>query len=73
MQVVLSNPAAYTLLGIPALMVFRSAPLQEIQPDLYQYLQQNSANQGERFIFETMQSRYNIHVRVQNWNCHSRL
>ncbi|MHA3060414.1 sensor histidine kinase [Acinetobacter sp. ANC 4636] len=66
MQVVLSNPAAYTLLGIPALMVFRSAPLQEIQPDLYQYLQLNSAKQGERFIFETMQSRYSsIHIRVQ--------
>ncbi|WP_111895038.1 sensor histidine kinase [Acinetobacter sp. MB5] len=64
-QVVLSNPAAYTLLGIPTLMVFRPAPLQDIQPDLYQYLEQNSANQGERFIFETMQSRYSIHIRVQ--------
>ena len=65
MHVVLSNPAAYTLLGIPTLMVFRAAPLKDIQPDLYQYLQQNSANQGERFLFETMQSRYSIHIRVQ--------
>lgn len=65
MNVVLSNPAAYNLLGIPTLLVFRPAPLQEIQPDLYQYLSQNVVNQGERFIFETMQSRYGIHIRVQ--------
>ncbi len=64
-HVVLSNPAACHLLGIPAMYAHDKFPLYRFQPDLFELIKFEDLKNGERFQFESQQSRYNIHVRVQ--------
>lgn len=65
-NIILSNPACYQLLGIPTSAIFRKVPLNELQPDLFCYFQQHPPRYGERFIFESEQSRYSTHIQIQN-------
>ncbi|MEB3753313.1 sensor histidine kinase [Acinetobacter sp. MD2(2019)] len=60
-EVVLSNPAAQQLLGIPS--TFKQLPLQDLHPQFADYLQQIHAQQGERFVFDS--SKNSVLIRVQ--------
>ncbi|ANF82769.1 histidine kinase [Acinetobacter sp. NCu2D-2] len=64
-HVVLSNPAACQLLGISPMYAQNKFPLYQSQPDLFELIKFEDLANGERFQFESQQSRYNIHVRVQ--------
>ena len=67
-DVVLSNPAAHALFGIPSMLIFKQTPLRTLQPELYAYLQQRQLHQGERFVFEMPSTRNSILIRVQKLN-----
>ena len=67
-HVVLSNPAACVLLGIPPAYSTEKYPLYKAQPDLFQLLKFEALQNGEKFQFESQQSRYHIHVHVQKLN-----
>ncbi|WP_151981804.1 ATP-binding protein [Acinetobacter guerrae] len=64
-HVVLSNPAACTLLGIPPLFAHEQLPLAKTQPDLFELLRFAPLDDGEQFIFESQLSTYNVHIKVQ--------
>lgn len=64
-HVVLSNPAACHLLGIPQMYAHDKFSLYQSQPDLFQLINFENLENGERFQFDSQQSRYNIHVQVQ--------
>ncbi len=64
-HVVLSNPAACHLLGIEHTYSFDKFSLYQFQPDLFELIHFESLENGERFQFESQQSRFNIHVQVQ--------
>ena len=64
-HVVLSNPAACTLLGIPPLFAHEQLPLAKTQPDLFELLRFDPLEDGEQFIFESQLSTYNVHIKVQ--------
>lgn len=64
-HVVLSNPAACHLLGIPAAFSTDKYPLYMTQPDLFELLKFEDLKDGEKFQFESQQSLYHIHVHVQ--------
>lgn len=64
-HVVLSNPAACHLLGIQAMYSHEKFPLYRSQPDLFELIKFEDLENGERFQFESQQSRYNIHIQVQ--------
>ncbi|WP_347453451.1 ATP-binding protein [Acinetobacter thermotolerans] len=64
-HVVLSNPAACHLLGIEQTYSFDKFPLYQFQPDLFELIRFENLENGERFQFESQQSRFNIHVQVQ--------
>ena len=65
-KIVVSNPAACTLLGISPLYAHEQFHLATFQPDLYDILRQKTIHDGERFQFESTQSTYTVDVRVQN-------
>lgn len=64
-HVVLSNPAACELLGIPPVYTHDKYPLYKSQPDLFELLEFDELQNGEKFQFESQQSRFHIHVHVQ--------
>lgn len=64
-HIILANPAAYELLGIPHTQKIVDLPLQDIQKDLYRHINAQPITQGERFIFEVKQSSNQIHIRIQ--------
>lgn len=64
-HVVLSNPAACHLLGIPAAYSADKYPLYMTQPDLFELLKFEDLKDGEKFQFESQQSLYHIHVHVK--------
>ncbi|MEB5930026.1 two-component system sensor histidine kinase NtrB [Acinetobacter schindleri] len=64
-HVVLSNPAACHLLGIQQMYAHDTFPLYQSQPDLFELIRFEDLENGERFQFESQQSRFNIHVQVQ--------
>ena len=64
-HVVLSNPAACNLLGIESKYGHEKFTLYHSQPDLFELIKFETLENGERFQFDSQQSRYNIHVQVQ--------
>ncbi|WP_374664489.1 PAS domain-containing sensor histidine kinase [Acinetobacter sp.] len=64
-HVVLSNPAACHLLGMPASYSADKFPLYKSQPDLFALLEFEDLRDGEKFQFESQQSLYHIHVHVK--------
>lgn len=64
-HVLLCNPAACHLLGIPALFAHEQLPLAKTQPDLFELLRFDPLEDGEQFIFESQLSTYTVHIRVQ--------
>lgn len=65
-KIVVSNPAACTLLGISPLYAHEQFHLATFQPDLFEILRDKNVADGERFQFESTQSAYKVDVRVQN-------
>lgn len=64
-HVVLSNPAACHLLGMPNFYHHDQYPLYTTQPDLFELLKFEDLKSGEKFQFESQQSQYHIQVLVQ--------
>ena len=64
-HIVLTNPAANTLLGIHLTTYLEKTPLIKLQPDLFELIQFNALKDGEEFSFESQQSPFTIHVRVK--------
>lgn len=67
-HIVLSNPAACLLLGIPPLYAYDKYPLYKIQPDLFELIKFDQLHNGEKFQFESQFSSYYIHIEVQKLN-----
>lgn len=65
-KIVVSNPAACTLLGISPLYAYEQFHLGTFQPDLYDIIRNKTIKDGSRFQFESTQSTYTVDVRVQN-------
>lgn len=65
-KIVVSNPAACTLLGISPLYAHEQFHLATFQPDLFDLLRHKPIQDAERFQFESTQSAYTVDVRVQN-------
>ncbi|WP_406741497.1 sensor histidine kinase [Acinetobacter lanii] len=65
-KIIVSNPAACTLLGISPLYAHEQFHLATFQPDLFHILKRSLLADGERFQFESPQSTYVVDVRVQN-------
>ena len=65
-KIIVSNPAACTLLGISPLYAHEQFHLATFQPDLFHLLKRSLLADGERFQFESQQSTYVVDVRVQN-------
>ncbi len=63
-QIVLSNPAACALLGIPALFAYEQYPLIKLQPSLYAQLKSLHLTDGLGFEF-TANSKYQVDVQVK--------
>lgn len=64
-HIALSNPAARELLGISPLYAIDPFPLYKAQPDLFEILKFDQLKDGEKFEFDSQQSRSHIHVKVQ--------
>lgn len=64
-HIVLSNPAACALLGIAPFYAFDKYPLYKLQPDLFELLDFDQVQNGEKFQFESQLSRYHLHIEVQ--------
>lgn len=64
-HIALSNPAARELLGISPLYAIEPFPLYKAQPDLFEILKFDQLKDGEKFEFESQQSHYHIHIKVQ--------
>lgn len=64
-HIVLSNPAACALLGIAPFYAFDKYPLYKLQPDLFELLNFDQVQNGEKFQFESQLSRYHLHIEVQ--------
>ncbi|UUM27965.1 ATP-binding protein [Acinetobacter colistiniresistens] len=65
-HIVLTNPAANTLLGIHLPTSLEKTPLIKLQPDLFELIQFSNLEDGEEFSFESQQSPYIINVRVKH-------
>ncbi|QHH93344.1 PAS domain-containing protein [Acinetobacter gyllenbergii] len=65
-HIVLTNPAANTLLGIHLAVSLEKTPLIKLQPDLFELIQFSNLEDGEEFSFESQQSPYTINVRVKH-------
>ncbi|EPG35692.1 sensor histidine kinase [Acinetobacter colistiniresistens] len=65
-HIVLTNPAANTLLGIHLPTSLEKTPLIKLQPDLFELIQFSKLEDGEEFSFESQQSPYTINVRVKH-------
>ena len=64
-KIIVSNPAACTLLGISPLYAHEQYHLEKFQPDLFESIQSSVLRDGERFQFESQQSSYCVDIRVQ--------
>ena len=64
-KIIVTNPAACTLLGISPLYAHEQFHLATFQPDLFDLLKASLLMDGERFQFESQQSTYTVDVRVQ--------
>ncbi|QDK99094.1 histidine kinase [Acinetobacter tandoii] len=64
-HIVLSNPAACALLGISPFYAFDKYPLYKLQPDLFELLNFEQVQNGEKFQFESQLSHYHLHIEVQ--------
>lgn len=64
-HIVLSNPAARELLGISPLYAIEPFPLYKAQADLFELLKFDQLKDGEKFEFESQQSNFHIHIKVQ--------
>ena len=64
-HIVLSNPAACALLGISPFYAFDKYPLYKLQPDLFELLNFDQVQNGEKFQFESQLSHYHLHIEVQ--------
>ena len=67
-HVVLSNPEACHLLGIAPMYRYETHPLYKTQPDLFELMKFEELPDGDTFQFQSQQSRFHIHVRVQKLN-----
>ncbi|MEB3795724.1 MULTISPECIES: sensor histidine kinase [Acinetobacter] len=65
-NIVLSNPAACSLLGIPPQFANEKYPLAKWHTDLYEILKFGDLQEGDRFIFESRLSTYSINIKVQH-------
>ncbi|GAA5632638.1 adaptive-response sensory-kinase SasA [Acinetobacter calcoaceticus] len=65
-HIVLTNPAANTLLGIYLPVSLEKTPLIKLQPDLFELIKFSDLKDGEEFSFESQQSPYTVHVRVKH-------
>lgn len=65
-KIIVSNPAACSLLGISPLYAHEQFHLATFQPDLFDLIKNTLLVDGERFQFESPQSTYIVDVRVQN-------
>lgn len=64
-KIVVSNPAACTLLGISPLYAHEQYHLSEFQADLYKVLEDSMLRDEDRFQFESHLSAYTVNIRVQ--------
>ena len=64
-KILVSNPAACSLLGISPLYAHEQYHLANFQPDLFASLKDASLRDGERFQFQSHQSSYTVDIRVQ--------
>lgn len=66
-RIVVSNPAACSLLGIAPLYAYahEQYSLIKFQKELYDLLQNKSLEEGQRFEFKSSQSHYTVDIRVQ--------
>ena len=64
-HIVLSNPAACLLLGIPQLYASGKYSLHQAQPDLFELIKFDQLRDGEKFQFESQLSHYYMHIEVQ--------
>jgi two-component system sensor histidine kinase PilS (NtrC family) len=64
-KIIVSNPAACSLLGISPLYAHEQYHLSNFQPDLYEILKDAMFRDGERFQFESQQSSFTVDIRVQ--------
>ena len=65
-HIVLSNPAANTLLGINVPVSTEKTPLIKWQPDLFELIKFSELKDGEEFSFESQLSPYTVNVRVKH-------
>lgn len=65
-HIVLSNPAANTLLGVHFSMSTEKTPLIKWQPDLFELIQLSDLKDGEEFSFESQQSPYTVNIKVKH-------
>ena len=64
-KILVSNPAACSLLGISSLYAHQQYHLANFQPDLFENLRDATLRDGERFQFQSKQSSYTVDIRVQ--------
>ena len=65
-KILVSNPAACSLLGISPLYAHQQYHLANFQPDLFESLRDATLRDGERFQFQSQQSSYTVDIRVQS-------
>jgi two-component system sensor histidine kinase PilS (NtrC family) len=65
-HIVLTNPAANTLLGIHLPISLEKTPLIKLQPDLFELIRFSDLEDGEEFSFESQQSLYTVNVKVKH-------
>ncbi len=65
-DIVVSNPAACSLLGIPPQFANEKYPLAKWHPDLFEILKFGDLKENDRFIFESRLSAYSINIKVQH-------
>ncbi|MCZ2977741.1 ATP-binding protein [Acinetobacter baumannii] len=65
-DIVVSNPAACSLLGIPPQFANEKYPLAKWHADLFEILKFGDLKEGDRFIFESRLSAYSINIKVQH-------
>ncbi|MEX7541091.1 PAS domain-containing protein, partial [Acinetobacter baumannii] len=61
-DIVVSNPAACSLLGIPPQFANEKYPLAKWHTDLFEILKFGDLKEGDRFIFESRLSAYSINI-----------
>ena len=64
-KIIVSNPAACSLLGISPLYAHEQYHLANFQPDLFASLKDTALQDGERFQFQSQQTSYHVDIRVQ--------